>query len=122
MKYRKEVSFVCAKLPLVPCNLKSFHECAITRALLEMCMHVESTSSVGEGGQLWVLSCLLLGVLFVTDKVTSEGSVESNLIWEDVCYCYPQFLELGVCCLSIVLNCFISPSKYILRSCLVPGF
>lgn len=46
MKYRKEVSFVCSKLPLVPCNLKSFHECGITSTLLEMLMHVES----GKGG------------------------------------------------------------------------
>lgn len=39
--------------------------------------------------------------------------MESNLVWEDICYCYPQFLELGVCCLFVVLNYFISPSKYI---------
>lgn len=60
MKYRKEVFFVCSELPLVPCNLKSFHECGITRALLEMRMRVESTSSAGRG-QLRVLSCLTFG-------------------------------------------------------------
>ena len=55
-------------------------------------------------------------------EVTSEGSVEGDLVWEDVCYCYPQLLEPGECCLFSVLNSFISPSKYLLRSCLEPDF
>lgn len=65
-------------------------------------------------GALWVPSFSTFRSSVCGGEATSEGSVEGDLVWEDVCCCYPQLLEpLGnAVCSGFLIHLFHHLSVY----------